>query len=193
MSFRINRVYTRTGDDGTTALVGGTRVSKANPRVAAFGDLDELNALLGVVKERLPVSARELLPLIEQVQQELFDLGAGVATPDSAGEVPQIAGSCIEQLETWCDHYNNTLPELTSFVLPGGDEGTALLHLARTVCRRAERQLASLCDRAGGSDERSLPLIYLNRLSDLLFILARWTLAQEGKEAPLWIPASERR
>lgn len=195
MSFRINRVYTRSGDDGGTALVGGKRVRKTNSRVAAYGNLDEINSQLGVVKELCCGECNELYPVIEQLQQELFDLGSELATPagDSYLGMWHVEKRHIEALEKLCDRFGDGLPELTSFILPGGSALAAQLHVARTVARRAERELVMLYDSTAAEDAVSIETVqYLNRLSDLLFILARWCLRQQGKEAPLWKKEAER-
>jgi cob(I)alamin adenosyltransferase len=195
-TFRINRVYTRTGDDGLTGLVGGTRVKKNDLRVEAYGAVDELSSQIGVAKEELTESTRELFLVLEIVQQELFDLGSELATaPRDAYEGMWKADARhISRLESYCDQFGDCLPELTSFILPGGSKLAAALHVARTVARRAERVVYSLVER---EEAEKIPfnrdqLIYLNRLSDLLFILARWSLRAEGREAPLWIKPQER-
>lgn len=199
-SFRINRVYTRSGDGGNTGLVGGNRVSKANLRIAAFGEIDELNSLLGYVKEKLSLQTKELFPLLEFLQQELFDLGSQLATPpESIYEgMWQAAPNHVERLEKLCDEYGAALPELTSFILPGGSEIAALFHLARSVARRAERTIVALGEQEKAVDEKSNAaehelLKYVNRLSDLFFILARWSLVKDGKEAPLWVQERNRK
>ncbi|MCC6953320.1 MAG: cob(I)yrinic acid a,c-diamide adenosyltransferase [Deltaproteobacteria bacterium] len=193
MTFRINRVYTRSGDKGETGLVGGKRVRKDDARVAAYGDVDELNSAIGLAKERLTAPTASLRPLLEYIQQELFDLGSELATPPEA-EYPgmwRAAPSHAEQFERLCDRYGEALPELTSFILPGGSELAAMFHLARTICRRAERTVVTLNAREGDGGEHVM--IYLNRLSDLLFVLSRWVLAAEGKDAPLWTRGEHRK
>lgn len=196
MSFRINRVYTRSGDNGETGVVGGGRIAKIHPRVAAYGEIDELNSVLGVVRSDLAQGtavAAELEPLIEYLQQELFDLGSQLATPVSAHypAMWQVGPVHIERLESLCDAYGADLPELTSFVLPGGSRSAGSLHLARSVARRAERAILSFANAEPG--EVCPPVIaYVNRLSDLLFILARWVLATDGRTAPLWMQERER-
>lgn len=178
--FKINRVYTRTGDDGSTALVGGERVSKVDSRVVAFGDVDELNAHLGHVAVALSDKTKDLKPIIFKLQQELFNLGAELATPE-----PPFSHVCAEEqvknLELLCDKFSEGLPELESFILPGGSELASRLHLARTVARRAERSTILLKEQMNPQI-----LIYLNRLSDLLFVLCRWSLKVEGKAEILW-------
>ncbi len=199
MSIRINRVYTKSGDDGTTGLVGGHRIRKTHVRILAVGEIDETNATLGVVKEEITPRCAALRPLIEFLQQELFDLGSEVATPpEGAYEGMWRAGTRhVENLEKLCDHYGANLPELTSFILPGGTRLAAALHLARTVARRAERSVLSLLE-SMTEKESATPVgpevvHYLNRLSDLLFVLARWSLSREGQEAPLWVKESSRK
>ena len=183
---RLTRIYTRAGDAGETSLGDGSRVPKTDPRVQAYGAVDELNALLGLVLAGdLPVRLRTQL---ERVQNELFDLGADLAVPESRDgrERLRVAPSQVEALEDACDEVNASLEPLRSFVLPGGTEGAARLHLARTVCRRAEREAL----RVEGANP--VALAYLNRLSDLLFILARAANAEEGVPEPLWKPGASR-
>jgi cob(I)alamin adenosyltransferase len=185
---RLTRIYTRGGDKGETSLGDGSRVPKLDCRIGAFGTVDELNAQLGVVlADDLPKGFRRLL---ERVQNELFDVGADLAVPYGAGEGRlRVTQDRIDELERACDDFNAELPELRSFVLPGGTEAAARLHVARTVCRRAER------DALAASREveiNPLVLVYLNRLSDLLFILARAANAAAGREEPLWTPGGSR-
>jgi cob(I)alamin adenosyltransferase len=183
---RLTRIYTRGGDAGQTSLGDGTRVAKTDPRVEAYGAVDELNAVLGfVLAGDLPVRIRRVL---ERVQNELFDLGADLSVPEAEGgrERLRVAPSQVEALEAACDELNADLEPLRSFVLPGGTEPAARLHLARTVCRRAEREAL----RVEGANP--VALAYLNRLSDLLFILARTANADEGVPEPLWKPGASR-
>lgn len=191
MSIRINRVYTRSGDSGKTALIGGTRVSKADLRVASYGEIDELNAVLGLVKEEVPETMSALRPVLEQLQQDLFSLGNMLATPtkEALDGTPEIRDEQVKNLERLCDHYNKGLDELTSFILPGGTKLAAQLHHARSVSRRAERTIVALheqCLQSGTEGLAPALLKYINRFSDLLFILARWVLKEEGREAVLW-------
>lgn len=182
---RLTRIYTRAGDTGETSLGDGTRVPKRHPRVAAYGDVDELNALVGLaLAGDLPARFRVLL---ERVQNELFDLGADLSVPlaDRKRERLRVTPAQVVRLEELCDRVNADLPPLRSFVLPGGTGPAALLHVARTVCRRAERAVVSL---ARTEDVNPAALAYLNRLSDLLFILAR--AANAGHDEPLWKPGS---
>ena len=186
---RINQVYTRTGDDGTTGLVGGARVPKDSPRIESYGTVDELNATVGLVRTALPRSkAQEALdPILRRVQNELFNLGAELATPDEARRArsPAVAERHVAALEREIDALNEHLPELRSFVLPGGGEVSAFLHLARTVCRRAERLVIAL-----GRAEPLGPFaaMYLNRLSDALFVFGRFAAHADGQPEPLWEP-----
>jgi len=183
---RLTRIYTGGGDRGETSLGDGSRVSKLDPRIEAFGTVDELNALVGwaLAAPDLPEKQRALL---ERVQNELFDLGADLSVPFAAGDDRlRVADSQVRGLEEACDAFNAELPELRSFVLPGGGEAAARLHVARTVCRRAERQ-ALRAAREVEIDPAAL--VYLNRLSDLLFILAR---AAAGGDEVLWKPGASR-
>jgi len=180
---RLTKIYTRGGDQGETSLGDGSRVSKLDPRVAAFGVVDELNAQLGVVLAlgELPMELREPLA---RIQNDLFDVGADLSTPVVGDDRRlRVSQEQIDALERLCDRFNEPLPELKSFVLPGGSEAAARLHVARTVCRRAE--LFALATAAEMEIDPLVP-VYLNRLSDLLFILAR--SANVGGEEPLWEP-----
>jgi cob(I)alamin adenosyltransferase len=174
---RLTRIYTRGGDQGETSLGDGTRVSKLDPLVEAYGAVDELNSLLGWAAVAAP-DAR-----LDRIQNELFDLGADLCVPFAEGDDKlRIVQVAIDRLEADCDEVNETLSELKSFILPGGSEGASRLHIARAVCRRAERQmLATALER----DVNPLAAVYLNRLSDLLFILAR---AANAGDEPLWRP-----
>jgi cob(I)alamin adenosyltransferase len=186
---RIDRVYTRGGDLGETSLIGGERVSKASPRLDGYGTVDELNATLGLVGEALATSAAgpHLLPIVRRVQQELFNLGAELATADAAtrAKLPRIEQRHIDGLERDIDAVNDELPALKSFVLPGGGWPSAYLHLARTVCRRCERLVVGL---AAVEDTGPLAVQYLNRLSDALFVWGRWCAHKDGQAEPLWDP-----
>jgi cob(I)alamin adenosyltransferase len=187
---RIDRVYTRGGDQGETSLIGGERVSKADPRLECYGTVDELNATLGLVRVALASSAAgpHLLPIIARVQNELFNLGAELAAPapERRAKLPRIEQRHIDALERDIDAVNDDLPALTSFVLPGGGAASASFHLARTVCRRAERLVVALArtEDIGGT----LPIQYLNRLSDALFVWGRWCAFKDGEPEPLWDP-----
>ncbi|HEX6702262.1 MAG TPA: cob(I)yrinic acid a,c-diamide adenosyltransferase [Gaiellaceae bacterium] len=184
---RLTRIYTRGGDAGETSLGDGSRVPKLDCRIGAFGTVDELNAQLGLaLAEGVPDEMREPL---ERIQNELFDVGADLSVPYGVGDGRlRIEQEQIDELERLCDRFNADLPELKSFVLPGGTLAAARLHVARTICRRAERD-ALLAARE--VDLNPLVLVYLNRLSDLLFILARTANADRGAE-PLWKPGGER-
>lgn len=190
MAVHLTRIYTRTGDDGTTGLSDFSRVTKTDPRLVAYADCDETNAALGLVVA-LGSPTPEVLDVIRRLQNELFDLGADLATPvvDEPAHPPlRITDEYILRLEADCDEFNETLEPLHSFVLPGGTTAGALLHHARTVARRAERSAWALmaADRA-----RTNPLAptYLNRLSDLLFILGR-VANPEGDVT--WVPGGSR-
>ncbi len=184
---RLTRIYTRGGDRGETSLGDGSRVSKLDPRIGAFGVVDELNAAIGVVLAGdVPEALREPLTL---VQNELFDVGADLSVPWGVADRLRVEQALVDRLEELCDRFNADLPELRSFVLPGGTEAAARRHVARTICRRAEREVLH------GSEEVELnPLVlaYLNRLSDLLFILARAANAAAWRDEPLWLPGSSR-
>jgi cob(I)alamin adenosyltransferase len=180
---RLTRIYTRGGDAGETSLGDGSRVSKLDPRVAAYGVVDELNAQIGVVLA-LDELDPELRGPLAKIQNDLFDLGADLSVPLAPGdERLRVEQAQVDELERLCDLYNEALPELKSFVLPGGSEAAARLHIARTVCRRAE--LTALATAAETAIDPLVP-VYLNRLSDLLFILAR--TANAGGDEPLWRP-----
>jgi cob(I)alamin adenosyltransferase len=178
---RLTRIYTRGGDRGETSLGDGSRVPKLDCRIAAFGAVDELNSHLGLaLAAGLPDELREV---VARVQNELFDLGADLSVPFGIGDRLRVTEEQIEALERDCDRLNDALPDLTSFVLPGGSEVAARLHVARAVCRRAEREALAAAE---DLEINRLVLVYLNRLSDLLFILAR--TANAGGEEPLWKP-----
>lgn len=174
---RLTRIYTRGGDAGETSLGDGRRVPKSDPRVAAFGEVDELNSLIGLALAAGP--SAEVAEVLAQVQNDLFDLGADVSVPVEVEGRLRVSQVQIDRLEVLCDRFNEPLPELKSFVLPGGSELAARLHVARAVCRRAERT-------ALAAPVSPLARVYLNRLSDLLFILAR--SANRGTDEPLWKP-----
>lgn len=176
MSVHLTRIYTRTGDDGTTGLSDFSRVSKTDPRLVAYADCDEANAAIGVAIA-LGAPDEHLLAVLRQVQNDLFDAGADLSTPvvDEPKYPPlRITQDYIDRLEGWCDEFNAELALLNSFILPGGTPLAALLHTARTVVRRAERAAWAAVE-AHPEDTSVLPAKYLNRLSDLLFILSRYT------------------
>jgi cob(I)alamin adenosyltransferase len=181
---RLTRIYTRGGDLGETSLGDGSRVSKGDPLIGAYGAVDELNSHVGLaLAAPLPEALRAVL---ERVQNELFDVGADLAVPFAgADDKLRVAQSQIDRLEADCDAFNAALPELKSFVLPGGEEAAARIHVARAVCRRAERAALE-------APVNPLALTYLNRLSDLLFILARAANAAGGRDEPLWKPGASR-
>ncbi|WP_445166365.1 cob(I)yrinic acid a,c-diamide adenosyltransferase [Mycolicibacterium sp. Dal123E01] len=174
MAVHLTRIYTRTGDDGTSGLSDFSRVEKNDPRLMAYADCDEANAALGVAVA-LGSPDDDLRTVLRQIQNDLFDAGADLSTPVAENpEYPplRITAPYVERLEGWCDHYNESLPALNSFILPGGTALSALLHVARTVTRRAERS-AWVAVNAYPDTVSPLPARYLNRLSDLLFILSR--------------------
>ena len=184
---KLNRIYTRTGDDGTTGLVDGSRRTKHDARMQAIGDVDELNSLIALaVIAASEVTARNL----QRIQNDLFDLGADLATPGTDFEpsemVLRLIPSQVEWLEAAIDALNEDLPPLTSFILPGGSEAAARIHVARAAARRAERSGVAL---AAAEPVNPQALAYLNRLSDYLFVLARATNA--GND-PLWVPGASR-
>lgn len=187
---RIDRVYTRAGDQGETSLIGGQRVSKASARVECYGVVDELNAAIGLVRTALTGSAAAatLQPILARVQNELFNLGAELATPDAdrRARAPHIEPRHVTTLEEEIDQLNDDLPELRSFVLPGGGWTSSYLHLARTICRRAERLVVAMA--GAGEDVGEHAVTYLNRLSDALFVFGRWAALVEGESEPLWEP-----
>ncbi len=177
------RIYTKTGDDGTTGLLGGQRVSKDNPRVEAYGSVDELNAHIGLAMVHLRAHLR-LYAMLQQVQNTLFVIGSELATPIGRKPPVQPVGEAeVEQLERWIDELEDSLPPLRHFILPGGSLPAAALHVARTVCRRAERRVVSLFHTEPGNEQL---VRYLNRLGDLLFVMARAVNAAEGVEDIMW-------
>ncbi|MEA2626644.1 MAG: cob(I)alamin adenosyltransferase [Candidatus Binatota bacterium] len=190
MPIRITRVYTRTGDAGDTALVGGARVAKDTPRIVAYGAIDELNSVIGVV--RAFAAAREqtrdlahLVEILQRLQNELFDLGSELATPADAEYegMWKVGAAEVEALERTIDDCQERLEPLRSFILPGGGVLGAFLHQARTVCRRAEIECLRLSRLEAVNP---MAIRYVNRLSDLLFVLARWTAKATGDEELLW-------
>jgi cob(I)alamin adenosyltransferase len=180
----LAKIYTRRGDDGSTGLFGGPRVRKDDLRVAAYGDVDELNSALGLAREEI-LQQPDLLAFVDALQSELFTLGAELATPDASKapkEVPRITPEHVTRLEREIDRLTAELPEMKNFILPGGSRAGAALHVCRTVCRRAERKVVSLAE---SSPVSTASLSYLNRLSDLLFVMARAAnLRAGGREIP---------
>jgi cob(I)alamin adenosyltransferase len=180
------KIYTRTGDDGTTGLFGGQRVPKDDPRIAAVGTVDELNAALGLVRmEAFRASSKpaEIDALVDRLQHRLFDLGAELATPRSASAANLVSEANVAELEQAIDRYDAELPPLREFILPGGCPLTSQLHMARAICRRAERLTVTL---AAADEVRPEIVHYLNRLSDLLFVLARAANAAAGVPDVPW-------
>ncbi len=189
---KLNKIYTRTGDDGSTGLVDGSRLSKSDMRVRAYGDVDETNAVIGLV--RLHLENRRLDDMLSRIQNDLFDLGADLATPLPAeGEADseyalRMIESQTQRLEQELDSLNADLEPLTSFILPGGTPPAAYLHQARTVCRRAERVCVALAEDVAINPHA---LTYLNRLSDFLFVAGRWANDQ-GEADVKWVPGANR-
>ncbi len=175
------KIYTKTGDAGETGLWGGLRVRKDSARIKAYGNVDELNAVLGIVRAAaLPAG---LDPLVERIQNELFVLGSDLATPGDSARIPRIQESYIAQLEQEIDQFETELAPLKNFILPGGTMAAAQLHLARTICRRVERNIITL---AGLEEITPFVLPYVNRLSDWLFVLARVANARAGVPDVTW-------
>jgi len=183
---RLTRIYTKTGDEGLTGLGGGRRVPKDSPRVSAYGTDDELNSAIGVALA-LGLSDR-LVDELGRIQNELFDLGSDLCWPsddERRARIPTVQPHNVERLETLIDELNETVGPLTNFLLPGGSPGAAQLHVARTICRRAERATITLSREEAIGD---LVLPYLNRLSDALFVMARFENHTRGVDEPLWQP-----
>ena len=190
----LNKIYTRTGDDGTTALGTGERRPKFDLRIEAYGTVDETNAAIGIARTVLGASHDVLDPLLSRIQNDLFDLGADLATPDDGQEREfeplRIIDTQVTRLESDIDALNKDLEPLKSFVLPAGSPASAALHLARTIARRAERLMVSLAER---KDETvgDPALQYINRLSDFLFVAGRWA-NDRGRADVLWVPGQNR-
>lgn len=186
----LNRIYTKTGDTGETSLGSGQRVAKTNQRIVAYGAVDELNSALGVVLAS--DGSRPFAQMLMRIQNDLFDVGADLCVPES-NEPPaypplRVTAQQVTQLEQWIDSANEKLSPLTSFVLPSGSLTAAQLHVARTVCRRSEIEVIRLAEK---ESINSQVIIYLNRLSDLLFVLARCA-NQDGQGDVLWVPGANR-
>ena len=180
---RLTRIYTRQGDGGDTHLGDMSRVRKTSLRVVAYGDVDELNSVIGVARQQ--AMATEYDGWLARIQNDLFDMGADLCVPEGAeGDRLRVTAEQITRLEGWCDQVNDTLEPLKSFVLPGGSPAAAALHLGRTVCRRAERSAIALAD---AEPVNAHVVEYLNRLSDLLFILSRGANAAAAGDV-LWVP-----
>jgi len=190
---KLNKIYTRTGDDGTTALVSGPRRAKHDLRVEAYGTVDEANSVIGLARQHTG-DQPDLDAMLARIQNDLFDLGADLATPATdeppAYEPLRIVAAQVARLETEIDALNETLDPLRSFILPGGTAAAAWLHLARTVVRRAERQIVALAQTPGETVSH-VAVEYVNRLSDLLFVAARHT-NDGGKADILWVPGKNR-
>jgi len=183
MGHRLSKIYTRTGDDGTTGLGDGSRVDKDSPRVEAYGAVDELNSIIGMIlAQDLPDAVRDCLV---NVQHDLFDLGGEFSVPGTQA----IKESYVVRLETTLDEFNAELPSLKEFILPAGGLATSTTHLARTVCRRAERRATTL---AREEEVNPVAISYLNRLSDLLFVIARVLARFENGTEVLWQPGKNR-
>jgi cob(I)alamin adenosyltransferase len=190
----LTKIYTRTGDDGTTALGDGTRLPKYHPRVAAYGSVDETNAAIGVARHALANDDPALGDVLGRIQNDLFDLGADLCVPDRGQELAyeplRMTAGQVDWLESELDRMNTELKPLSSFILPGGSAAASALHLARTVCRRAERQIVELA--ADESEPVSDAVIkYMNRLSDLLFVASRYANGK-GSDDVLWQPGQNR-
>ena len=188
----LTRIYTKTGDDGTTSLGDMSRTSKNDPRLEAYADVDEANSAIGVVIALGNITESEPLALLTRIQNDLFDVGADLCTPvidDPKVEPLRVTEEQIKYIETQIDHYNSDLAELRSFVLPSGTPAAALLHVARTVVRRAERSTWHAIH-SFGAGVNPLTAKYLNRLSDLLFVLARYQNREIGDV--LWVPGANR-
>jgi cob(I)alamin adenosyltransferase len=177
MGHRLTRIYTRTGDAGTTGLADGTRLRKDSDRIALLGDLDELNSHLGMLLTCAPPP--ELAACLSEIQQLLFDLGGDLSIPGRTS----VSADHVEWLEKWLDHYNDTLPPLKEFILPGGNAAAAQGHLARSVSRRAERRAVALSQ---SEDPGLNTLAFLNRLSDFLFVACRILARMNGKDEVFW-------
>ena len=205
------KIYTRTGDDGTTGLFGGPRVSKDSIRIESYGTVDELNSLLGLVRSALPktdpwssaqitgegapvdndaTTGERMSRWLDRIQAELFDLGADLATPmDTKASVARMPSEAVDRLENDIDEFETDLPPLKAFILPSGHEAAARLHVARTVCRRAERRVISLTE---SEDINEVCIVYLNRLSDALFTAARWVNTSLRSPEVEWTPGQQK-
>ena len=190
----LNKIYTKTGDDGTTALGSGEQRKKFDRRISSYGTVDELNAVIGIVRIHTAGSIPDLDAVLAIIQNDLFDLGADLAVPDTGEKLDyeplRVTGAQVGRLEAEIDRFNARLEPLRSFVLPAGSPASAHLHLARTVARRAERMVVELADNPEENVNRQT-VLYLNRLSDFLFVASRIANA-DGKEDVLWVPGQNR-
>ena len=183
---KLTRIYTRGGDKGKTSLGNGQRVKKTHIRMEAMGSVDEVNACIGVIVSYLEKNDPVYITLCA-IQNDLFDIGADLCMPETQGRPKlKLSETAVQWIEQQIDFYNQSLSDLTSFILPGGQQEAAYAHVARTVCRRAERILVGSEEQLGG-DVRSI-CIYLNRLSDFLFVIARYFNDRKGIKDPLWVP-----
>jgi len=177
------KIYTKTGDQGTTSLLTGTRVSKSDMRLEAYGTLDELNSWIGLVSAEVPQGC---FPMLHEIQSELFSMGSYLALDGKAPfPMPKINSSLVLQLESQIDSWSQELPELKNFILPNGSKASSMCHVARTICRRSERLIVALSEQVEVKAE--IPL-FLNRLSDFLFVQARYVLYTEGLDEVVWTP-----
>ena len=193
-----SKVYTRTGDKGKTSLIGGTRVSKAHLRLETYGTVDELNSVIGVVIAELSGEAESLTPFLQRIQSDLFEIGSHLACEDKnlRERLPLVHEDHIAELESKMDEFSRQLPELKNFILPGGSRASAQAHMARTICRRAERLCVSMNDAASSSGIETVPaepviIRYINRLSDFMFVLARHLNRLSGAPEILWSPRTQ--
>jgi cob(I)alamin adenosyltransferase len=179
------KIYTKTGDDGTTGLIGGVRVKKSDAQIDAYGTVDELNGYLGLIRDSFehPETQAQLM----HIQNQLFVIGSHLATAEKGSpmSLPELEGNAIEQLERWMDHMDESLPALKHFILPGGHVVSSYAQIARCVCRRAERSVVAMDE---VNQRFALEIKYINRLSDYLFVLARFILQEFGKEEVKWEP-----
>jgi cob(I)alamin adenosyltransferase len=190
----LNKIYTKTGDDGTTALGSGERVKKYDPRIAAYGTVDEANCAIGLARLHTAIGHPVVDDMLARIQNDLFDLGADLCVPDRGEKLPyeplRITAAQVSRLENEIDQLNADLQQLRSFILPGGSASAAALHLARTITRRAERHMVELAENPAEAVSAAA-IQYANRLSDFLFVAARW-VNDKGKADVLWVPGKTR-